>query len=112
MATRRLGSGVPVSGGAFEGVVARADSVADVMALLGTELEETVLLTDQAAATSLAPILPRVRGVLCTGGGPATHLAIVARGLGLSCVMQVELDVEMHGGERVAVDEAGTVTRA
>jgi phosphohistidine swiveling domain-containing protein len=107
-----IGSGQLVSGNRFEGEIARAESVEAVLALLGSDLSGTVLLTEQASATAFAPILPMLGGVICTGGGPATHLAIVSRGLNLPCVMQAALDAELAPGDRVSVDDAGTVRRA
>jgi phosphohistidine swiveling domain-containing protein len=105
-----VGSGTLVSGGAFDGSVVRADSVEAVLMLLALpDLSNDVLVTDQASATAFGPILPRLRGVICTQGGEAAHLAIVARGLGLPCVMQATLDREPEPGTRVRVDADGTV---
>lgn len=109
--SRVIGNGELVCGGAFEGVIARAVTVEDVLALVSRDLSDTVLLTDQPSATAFAPILPRIRGVLCMGGGPATHLAIVSRGLGLACVMKLSLDEPLRDGDRVSVDNAGAVQR-
>lgn len=104
-----LGAGSPVSGGAFEGLIVRGDSVDEVLALLGRDLSESVLLTDQASATAFAPILPRLAGVICTAGGEAAHLAIMSRGLGLPCLMQAVLSPEPEPGARVRVDGDGGV---
>lgn len=107
-----IGRGEVVSGAAFNGVIARADAVEDVLGLLGGDLSRTVLLTEQASATALAPILPQVRGVICTGGGAAAHLAIVSRGLGIPCVMRAALDATLADGDAVSVSADGTVRRA
>jgi len=104
------GAGERVSGsGEFGGRVARAETVADVLALAGEDLSGTVLLTEQAAASAFGPILPRVAGVICLRGGPSAHLAIVSRGLELPCVMGVRLEVELEPGTEVLVDPDGKV---
>jgi phosphoenolpyruvate-protein kinase (PTS system EI component) len=105
----RLGAGTLVSGGAFGGTVVRADSVSAVLALIADDLSASVLFTDQASATAFSPILPGLGGVVCTAGGEAAHLAIVARGLALSCVMGAELDRDPQPGEEVRIDADGTV---
>ena len=105
-----VGAGERVAGeGEFGGTIARADAVEEVLALAGTDLSAAVLLTEQASATALGPILPMVAGVLCTKGGPSAHLAIVSRALQLPCAMQVELSAELGPGDEVTVDGEGRV---
>lgn len=109
----QIGSGERVSGaGEFAGVVARADTIEDVLALAAEDLSDKVLLTEQAAASAFGPILPRMAGVICLRGGPSAHLAIVSRGLGLGCVMGVELTGDLAPGDAVAVDAEGKVWRS
>jgi phosphohistidine swiveling domain-containing protein len=109
----RIGAGERVAGaGEFAGTVARADTVEEVLALAAGDLSDTVLLTEQAAASAFGPILPRVAGVICLRGGPSAHLAIVSRGLGLGCVMGVELSEDLRPGDAVVVGEDGSVFRA
>lgn len=109
-----LGRGVVASGTGCEGVIRRASAIEDVFTLLRhPELAETILLTDSATATALVPLLPKVRGLICTSGGITSHLAIVAREFGLSCVMAAVVD---HAGGlegiRVVIDPDGGITRA
>lgn len=107
---RVVGSGTIVSGrGDFDGKAIRADDVAAVLELLGTDLSGSVLLTDQASATAVAPILPQLAGVVCTSGGESAHLAIVSRALALPCVMGAQLDTEVAVGTRLRVDAEGTI---
>jgi phosphohistidine swiveling domain-containing protein len=109
----QIGAGERVAGsGEFGGTVARADSVEEVLALAAGDPSDKVLLTEQAAASAFGPILPRVAGVICLRGGPSAHLAIVSRGLGLGCVMGVELTEALDPGDAVVVDEDGSVFRA
>jgi phosphohistidine swiveling domain-containing protein len=101
----QIGAGERVSGaGEFAGTVARADTAED--------LSDRVLLTEQAAASAFGPILPQMAGVICLRGGPSAHLAIVSRGLGLGCVMGVELTADLSPGDAVTVDEEGKVWRS
>lgn len=93
----------------FKGRIARADTIEQVLALLGKDLSSVVLLTEQASASAVGPILPEVAGVLCTRGGPSAHLAIVSRGLQLPCVMQLEVERELKQGAEVTVDADGQV---
>jgi phosphohistidine swiveling domain-containing protein len=107
-----IGAGTLVSGEGFAGVTVRAETVSAVLDLLTADLADKILLTDQASATAFAPILPRLRGVICTQGGEAAHLAIVSRGLGLPCVMQARLDTDVPEGTHVEVDASGAVWTA
>lgn len=106
--------GLVASGGGCEGVVRRAADVADVFALLqDPDLPETILLTESASATAIVPLLGRVRGLICTSGGITSHLAMVAREFGLSCLMAAEVeDPASLVGMRVVVAGDGTVARA
>jgi phosphoenolpyruvate-protein kinase (PTS system EI component) len=105
----RIGQGVLLSAGPFAGAVVRGDVIDDVIALLGQDLSGAILVTEHASATAVAPILPRLSGVICTQGGPASHLAIMARGLGVPCVVQARFTVEPSIGQPLRVNEAGEV---
>lgn len=106
--------GIVASGGGCEGVLRRAAQVDEVLALLREpDLSDTVLLTESATATAIVPLLSRVRGLVCTSGGITSHLAIVSREFGLSCVMAAPVDDPASlEGVRVVVDPDGTVRRA
>lgn len=105
----RLGDGMLLSGQAFGGETVRADTVPAVIELVGRDLGGAVLVTDEASATSYAPVLPGLGGVICTAGGEAAHLAIVCRGLGIPCVMRAGLDRAPSPGEPIRVDAEGTI---
>ena len=109
-----LAKGLVASGSGCEGVVRVAGDVAAVLALLDDpHLGETILLTESATATAVVPLLPRIRGLICTSGGTTSHLAIVAREFGLPCVMAAEVgDAALLDGVRVVVAGDGTVARA
>jgi phosphohistidine swiveling domain-containing protein len=106
-----LGEGELVSGKSASGVARRVVSIADVLELLDNpDLGEMILLTDSASATAIMPLLPEVRGVICSAGGRTSHLATVSRELGLSCVVGTsfagEVDVD---GRRVVIADDGKV---
>jgi phosphohistidine swiveling domain-containing protein len=109
-----LAKGLVASGRGTEGIVRRATEVGDVFALLNDpDLDQTILLTESATATAIVPLLPKVRGLICTSGGITSHLAIVAREFGLPCLMGAEVaDPAGLDGVRVVVAEDGTVSRA
>jgi phosphohistidine swiveling domain-containing protein len=108
-----LAQGLVASGTGCAGVVRRASEVKDVLALLDApDLDETILLTESATATTIVPLLGRVRGLICTSGGVTSHVAILSREFGLACVMGAELAApDTLEGVRVAIDEDGTITR-
>jgi phosphohistidine swiveling domain-containing protein len=106
-----LGEGELVSGKSTSGVARRVVTIDDVLELLDDPgLGEMILLTDSASATAIMPLLPEVRGVICSAGGRTSHLATVSRELGLSCVVGTsfpgEVDVD---GRRVVIADDGKV---
>lgn len=106
-----VGHGVAVSGHGAAGIVRRADSIEDVIALAKDgELANVVLLTGSAAATALIPLLPSVAAVVCTTGGRTSHLALVAKELGITCVMAAHLDdADGLPGQHVTVSASGVI---
>ncbi len=93
----------------FSGRIAPANTVKQVLDLLSEDLSSVILLTEQASASAIGPILPGVAGVLCTRGGTSAHLAIVSRGLQLPCVVQLECERDLDPGTQVSVDGDGRV---
>jgi signal transduction protein with GAF and PtsI domain len=107
---RLVGRGTIVSGkGDFGGRTVQADDIAAVLALVDTDLSDAILLTDQASATAVAPILPNLAGVICTQGGESAHLAIVSRALALPCMMGAKFDVAVEPGTTLHVDGEGRI---
>lgn len=106
--------GLVASGNGCEGIVRLAMQVTDVFALLREPgLSETILLAESATATALVPLLPKVRGLICTSGGITSHVAILSREFGLSCLMSAVVEnPSALEGVRVVVAADGTVTRA
>ena len=96
---------------AFDGVLISISGLPDVLQLSKEEdLSQVVCLTPSGDVSALAPLLPRIKGVICTGGGPNSHLAIMARAFGIHCLMkaQIEQGRGLHG-KRILVNENGEV---
>ncbi len=87
-----IGHGNVTSGSGCQGVLRLVESVADVLRLLKEDISDVILLTPTASATIMTPLFPRIIGVICTTGGPTSHVAIVAREFDLTCIMGVQLD--------------------
>lgn len=107
-----VGRGTLVAGGAARGCFRTIASVGDVIALMKAPgLEETVIFTEQASVTNIAPIVGRVAGVVSAMGGPTSHLAIVARGFQTTCLVSAELDVapESLAEKQVEIREDGSI---
>ena len=112
--TDALGHGTLVSGGSVRGTATRVKDVDDVVGLLdGSDLGDVILLTESASATTIMPLLAEVAGVVCTVGGPTSHLATVARDFGLTCVVGASsMPLDEVDGRRIAVQDDGTVVAA
>jgi phosphoenolpyruvate synthase/pyruvate phosphate dikinase len=106
--------GTVASAGTATGTLREATSVAQVVALMAEDLRETIIWTEHASVTSIVPILPHVRGVVCRGGGVTSHIAIVARQLGLPCLVAAEFarDGESLAGLCVSIAPDGTLVLA
>jgi phosphoenolpyruvate synthase/pyruvate phosphate dikinase len=107
-----VGRGTLVAGGAARGTFRTVASVEDVLELMkASGLEQTVIFTEQASVTNIAPIVGQVAGVVSAMGGPTSHLAIVARGFQTTCVVSAELDVapESLADKQVAIGEDGSI---
>lgn len=106
-----IARGLLVSGTGCEGTVRCANTVGEVVALMQEDLGQTILLTDSPAATVVVPLLPRVCGLICRSGGTTSHLAIVSREFGLTCVMGASIDdPAVLEGARVAIGADGIIT--
>lgn len=82
-----IGRGLVTSGGECRGTLRLVESIEDVLRLMKGDLSEVIVLTQSASATAITPLFPRIRGLVCTSGGPTSHLAIVAREFDLPCLM-------------------------
>jgi hypothetical protein len=113
---RQIGQGVAVSFPdvpSIRGTVAVVSELPDVLALLGRpDLPDTLLWVPEPVVTLVAPVMEQVGAILCASGGPAAHVAIVARELDLACLMQCRLgDGEEIGGATLVIAADGTISR-
>jgi phosphohistidine swiveling domain-containing protein len=90
----RIGRGMLTSGSECTGRLRVVESVQDVLALLKTDVSDTIIFTRAASATAVTPLFARIKGIVCTSGGATSHLAIVAREFDIPCVMGLELENE------------------
>ena len=90
----RVGKGMLISGSECAGVLRVVETVQDVIGLMRTDVSNVILFTRSASATTVTPLFSRIRGVVCTAGGPTSHLAIVAREFDIPCLMASEIQFD------------------
>ncbi|WP_426513789.1 pyruvate, phosphate dikinase [Dactylosporangium sp. McL0621] len=105
-APRRVGSGVAASPGAAVGVAVFDAHRAAEVAADGTP----VILVRRETNPDDLPGMIAAQGILTSRGGKTSHAAVVARGMGKTCVCGASLDVDLHEGDLLSVDgTAGAV---
>ena len=97
-----LGVGLPASPGAVSGRVAFSSQSASVMATKG---EFPILVRVETSPEDIAGIHDSV-GVLTSRGGMTSHAAVIARGLGLPCVVGVS-SLTINLGDKSLVFDDG-----
>lgn len=75
-----------------EGELRYITSVQEVIGLLKEGPQGKIVLVDDAGTTFLAPVLPKIAGVVCTSGALGSHLAIVTREFEIPALMGVKLE--------------------
>jgi len=100
--------GVPASGGTAAGRVRVLHGAGDL-----ADVEAGDILVVSSADAAMAPVLLLAGGIVTEQGGPLTHLAMVARELGVPSVVQLDGATRLLApGSRVRVDgDAGVVER-
>lgn len=91
------------------------ESPPDVLDLMDSGAEGVIALVRDAGATFLSPIFDELRGVVCTGGTPRSHIGIVSREFQVPCVMGADFGAgEPPDGSMVELDcsSADGVVRA
>ena len=99
---KQIGEGLISLNKSAEGILRVITSIQDVLTLLKelkAEEEQAVtdpkiVLVEDAGTTTLAPVLSRLQGVVCTSGALGSHLAIVTREFGIPALMGTKIDYE------------------
>jgi pyruvate,orthophosphate dikinase len=102
----RLTKGMNASPGAAVGKAVFDSETATAWAARG---EDVILVRRETTPDDLSGMIA-AQGILTSRGGKTSHAAVVARGMGKTCVCGAEeLDVDVH--ERTITTEDGTVVR-
>lgn len=112
--SERVGGGRMVSGGsepAHGRFVALLD-VGDLLRVIDAGEDSLIAYLEHPNVTMMATIESRLNAIVCANGDEQAHVAIIARELGLPCVVQLQLDgseLERLEGHRVTLDPDGSL---
>ena len=114
---KEVGTGINLfAAGAVRGVARWFNDTSDVLSIDDDDLEETIAFVHKGGMTLLSPILPDLRGIVCTAGSRESHLAILSRESDVPCVLAAELTDEVADevadGDTVVLDLTGLPARA
>jgi signal transduction protein with GAF and PtsI domain len=105
----QIGKGLLTLQKSAQGTLRVINSIEDVLSLLrefkaeessGVTTEKIVLVED-AGTTTLAPVLSRLKGVICTSGALGSHLAIVTREFGIPALMGTKINITNDLNDKV-----------
>ena len=82
----------------------RVRAVARILRDPDDPLEPGEIIVAETTDPSWSPTFVRAGGLIVERGGPLSHAAILARELGLPCVMNVEAGLDRLDGRLVALD--------
>jgi phosphohistidine swiveling domain-containing protein len=100
-----VGTGVNLFvAGQVQGTARWFNDTSDVLSIDDDDLEETVAFVSKGGMTFLSPILPDLKGVVCTAGSRESHLAILSRESDVPCVLGAELTGTVSDGDTVVLD--------
>ena len=100
-----VGTGVNLfKAGEVRGVARWFNDTSDVLSIDDDDLEETVAFVSKGGMTFLSPILPDLRGIVCTAGSRESHLAILSRESDVPCVLAAVLSGTVADGDTVVLD--------
>jgi phosphohistidine swiveling domain-containing protein len=101
----QVGTGVNLfTAGEVRGVARWFNDTSDVLSIDDDDLDETIAFVHKGGMTFLSPILPDLRGIVCTAGSRESHLAILSRESDVPCVLAAELTGEIKDGDTVVLD--------
>lgn len=101
---RRVGRGLITLNMSAQGELRVVGSVQDVIRLWKEGPDGKIVMVEDADTTTLAPILPRLAGVVCRSGALGSHLAIVTREFSIPALMATKIETaEKLEGRRVMI---------
>jgi len=98
------------STGKVRGVARWFNDTSDVLSIDDDDLENTIAFVNKGGMTFLSPILPDLRGIVCTAGSRESHLAILCRESDVPCVLAAELVESVSDGDIVVLDLSDSET--
>ena len=102
-----VGTGLNLfAAGEVTGVARWFNDTSDVLDIDDDDLEDTIAFVHKGGMTFLSPILPDLRGIVCSAGSRESHLAILCRESDVPCVLQAQLSGEVSDGDTVTLDLA------
>ncbi len=96
--------------GEVRGVARWFHDTSDVLSIDDDDLEHTVAFVHNGGMTFLSPILPDLRGVVCSAGSRESHLAILSRESDVPCVLAAQLTGTVSDGDTVVLDLSDPAT--
>ncbi|HEX7658697.1 MAG TPA: PEP-utilizing enzyme [Pseudonocardiaceae bacterium] len=107
----QVGTGVNLfTAGEVRGVARWFNDTGDVLSIDDDDLADTVAFVNKGGMTFLSPILPDLRGIVCTAGSRESHLAILSRESDVPCVLAAALTGTVSDGDTVVLDLADPET--
>jgi phosphoenolpyruvate-protein kinase (PTS system EI component) len=110
MVDRDIGRGAKTfDAAAVQGTWRMLETPDDVLELMDSSADGTIVGVQDAGATFLAPIFDELVAVVCFSGTPLSHLGIVSREYQVPCIMGTQLSGDRPAdGTPVEVDCSGT----
>jgi phosphohistidine swiveling domain-containing protein len=107
-----IGDNVVARAENLAGVARYVRSAADVIGYMEKGVPPgSIAIIDDSGGTLTAPILDRFAGLLCAGGTVRSHLGILARELGIPCLMNVRL-AGVAEGDRIEIETSAPARSA
>jgi signal transduction protein with GAF and PtsI domain len=98
---KKIGEGLISLNRTAEGELRVITSIQDVLTLLkelkaqpAGNASRKIVLVEDAGTTTLAPVLSKLGGVVCTSGALGSHLAIVTREFEIPALMGAQIQYE------------------
>ena len=94
------------------GIARFVADIQTVIAMMSADMSTTILLVEDASATAVSPIIGDARAVVCTSGGPTSHLALVSKEFGVPCVVGAVLveDAASLDGTTIMIGADGEIS--